>query len=154
MHYLFLLPQQPSEVNSPNFSAFLSMSLVSYPSIRARRELVVRCKDQPKHLRGRCCLEEFEINFSEMGYGFVIHPETVKINRCRGTCSYRDPHMMANFSALLRSRALSPAGTARAQRYHCCAPSRFSSMSIFTMNEGDATMNNIPNTIVENCNCV
>ena len=130
------------------------MSLVSYRSIRARRELVVRCKDQPKHLHGRCCLEEFEINFSDMGYGFVIAPETVKINRCRGTCSYRDPHMMANFSALLR--ALSPAGTAGAPRFHCCAPSRFSSMSIFYKDEnsGGATQRNIPDTIVENCNCI
>merc|ERR1712002_322129 len=125
------------------------------------RGSALRCQDQPENLKGQCCLDDFVIDFQELGLSSVLAPPRINIKRCRGVC--RNGHSKyGNTNAVLRARALKLPGLRAGgilpdtpPDSHCCAPFRFSDMSILTTDEiGRIYTKNLHYVVIESCACV
>ena len=129
--------------------------------VQSRRDTTILCKDQPPHLRHRCCLEETEIVFDEMGLDFVLAPRRVKISRCRGRCQgcqtplrAASPDKFPDLNAILR--VLNPGAVLAPDRRHCCAPKSFKKISMlyYDGKSGEIKLSVVPDVIVDSCYCV
>merc|ERR1712002_92012 len=121
------------------------------------RGSALRCQDQPENLKGQCCLDDFVIDFQELGLSSVLAPPSINIKRCRGVCRHGN---YGSTNAVLRARALTiralraGAGPDTPSDSHCCAPFSFSDMSILTTDEiGRIYTNKLNFAVIESCAC-
>lgn len=115
----------------------------------ARRAL--QCEKNTK----RCCKEEFYVSFEELGWeDWILAPKGYQANYCRGSCDsiYQTPDSFHSMYAHLLEemrRVREPDSIT-----HCCAPTRFSSMTLIYMDErGSIIKRDVPRMVVEECGC-
>lgn len=102
----------------------------------------------------QCCKEKFYVDFRELGWDdWIIAPHGYYANYCRGDCSGpRTPdrfqsyhsHVMEEYRKMDRLSGLQP----------CCAPLKFSSMSLIYFEENQKIVKrDLPKMVVEECGC-
>lgn len=101
-----------------------------------------------------CCKEKFYVDFRELGWDdWIIAPHGYYANYCRGDCSGpRTPdrfqsyhsHVLEEYRKMDRLSGLQP----------CCAPLKFSSMSLIYFEENQKIVKrDLPKMVVEECGC-
>lgn len=120
------------------------------PSKRVRRRAVACSGAMP----GECCKQELYVSFKDLGWDdWIIAPGGYRANYCRGNCShYRTPdtyhnyhtHVMEEYRRLNKLVDMQP----------CCAPLRFSSMSLIYFDmDNNIIKRDLPKMVVEECGC-
>ncbi|XP_048483418.1 inhibin beta chain [Plutella xylostella] len=115
---------------------------VQSPPRRRRRAL--DCAGAP---RGHCCRQTYYVSFRELGWDdWIVAPEGYHANYCRGACA-RSPFAFATNHAQV-------AEAARLQLAACCAPLRFSALSLIYFGEdSNIIKRDLPEMVVEECGC-
>ncbi|KAL4715725.1 hypothetical protein ACJJTC_006304 [Scirpophaga incertulas] len=108
------------------------------PPTRRRRAL-----DCDAAARGRCCRETFYVSFRELGWDdWIVAPEGYYANYCRGACG---PFL--NYHSQVVEAA-------RLERAACCAPVRFSALSLIYFGaDSNIIKRDLPEMVVEECDC-
>ncbi|KAK3926772.1 Inhibin beta chain [Frankliniella fusca] len=120
------------------------------PSKRVRRRALA-CSGA---LPGECCKQELYVSFKDLGWDdWIIAPGGYRANYCRGNCShYRTPdtyqnyhtHVLEEYRRLNKLVDMQP----------CCAPLRFSSMSLIYFDmDNNIIKRDLPKMVVEECGC-
>lgn len=136
-----------SEVHRP----FLAVHLDPHRIKRVRR----RAFDCSASIKGPCCKQRFYVSFQEIGWDdWILAPPGYYANYCRGECSgiYHTPDMFGSFHThfIDQYRKLEKIEGLK----QCCAPTRFSSMSLIYLNEDDKIIKrDLPKMVVEECGC-
>lgn len=117
---------------------------------RVRRRAVDCAGAAPR----QCCKEKFYVDFRELGWDdWIIAPHGYYANYCRGDCSGpRSPdqfqsyhsHVLEEYRKMDRLSGLQP----------CCAPIKFSSMSLIYFEEDQKIVKrDLPKMVVDQCGC-
>lgn len=120
------------------------------PSKRVRRRAVACSGAMP----GECCKQDLYVSFKDLGWDdWIIAPGGYRANYCRGNCShYRTPdtyhnyhsHVLEEYRRLNKLVDMQP----------CCAPLRFSSMSLIYFDmDNNIIKRDLPKMVVEECGC-
>ncbi|KAF9793737.1 hypothetical protein SFRURICE_003561 [Spodoptera frugiperda] len=108
------------------------------PAVRRRRAL--DC-DAAEH--GRCCRQTYYVSFRALGWDdWIVAPEGYYANYCRGACA---PFL--NYHSQVVEAA-------RLERAECCAPVRFSALSLIYFGaDSNIIKRDLPEMVVEECDC-
>lgn len=108
------------------------------PTSRRRRAL--DC-DAAEH--GRCCRQTYYVSFRALGWDdWIVAPEGYYANYCRGACA---PFL--NYHSQVVEAA-------RLERTECCAPVRFSALSLIYFGaDSNIIKRDLPEMVVEECDC-
>ncbi|KAM3958755.1 LOW QUALITY PROTEIN: inhibin subunit beta [Aphomia sociella] len=111
---------------------------LSPPATRRRRALVC---DSANH--SRCCRETYYVSFRRLGWDdWIVAPEGYYANYCRGACA---PFL--NYHSQVVEAA-------RLERAACCAPVRFSALSLIYFGaDSNIIKRDLPEMVVEECDC-
>ncbi|KAH8342749.1 hypothetical protein KR084_005640 [Drosophila pseudotakahashii] len=140
-----------SEYLSPNPNRpFLVLHTESTRTRRVRRRAV----DCGGALSGQCCKESFYVSFKALGWDdWIIAPRGYFANYCRGDCtgSFRTPDTFQTFHAhfIEEYRKM---GLLNGMR-PCCAPIKFSSMSLIYYGDDGIIKRDLPKMVVDECGC-
>lgn len=104
--------------------------------------------------RDRCCKQRFYVSFRALGWDdWIVAPRGYYANYCRGECgANRTPdtfvayhsHVLDEYRRLDRLAGLRP----------CCAPLKFSSMSLIYFGpDSDIIKRDLPKMVVDECGC-
>ncbi|KAF7990098.1 hypothetical protein HCN44_009087 [Aphidius gifuensis] len=105
--------------------------------------------------KGLCCKEKFYVSFAKLGWDdWIIAPQGYYANYCRGECTigYRTPdtflnyytHVMDEYKKIDKLAGMQP----------CCAPVKFSSMSlIYYGPDSNIIKRDLPKMVVDECGC-
>lgn len=106
----------------------------------ARRRRALDC-DATSH--GRCCRETFYVSFRALGWDdWIVAPEGYYANYCRGECA----PFLSYHSQVVEA--------ARLERAVCCAPVRFSALSLIYFGaDSNIIKRDLPEMVVEECDC-
>ncbi|XP_049875539.1 inhibin beta chain [Pectinophora gossypiella] len=106
------------------------------PPQRRRRAL-----DCDAAARGRCCRQTYYVSFRTLGWDdWIVAPEGYYANYCRGACA-----------ASYHSQVVE---AARLERAACCAPVRFSALSLIYFGaDSNIIKRDLPEMVVEECAC-
>ncbi|XP_028166770.1 inhibin beta chain-like [Ostrinia furnacalis] len=106
----------------------------------ARRRRALNCDATT---RGRCCRETFYVSFRDLGWDdWIVAPEGYYANYCRGACG---PFL--NYHSQVVEAA-------RLERAACCAPVRFSALSLIYFGaDSNIIKRDLPEMVVEECDC-
>merc|ERR1719427_1772970 len=75
-----------AEDNSP-FKPYMQVTLMKKPSqSRSKRDAYDECEGKYRHQH--CCKFDFEINFHEVNWNWIIYPESYNARYCAGSCAY------------------------------------------------------------------
>ncbi|KRG07280.1 uncharacterized protein Dmoj_GI14097, isoform B [Drosophila mojavensis] len=105
-------------------------------------------------LSGQCCKESFYVSFKALGWDdWIIAPRGYFANYCRGECtgSFRTPDTFQTFHAhfIEEYRKM---GLLNGMR-PCCAPIKFSSMSLIYYGDDGIIKRDLPKMVVDECGC-
>ncbi|EDV23031.1 uncharacterized protein TRIADDRAFT_57877 [Trichoplax adhaerens] len=116
----------------------------SFKSNNFKSSPVNACRKQSTH----CCVEEFYINFKEIGWSdWIISPQGYTANYCRGTCFGMD-------SFGYRLKILQKLSEEDNSLIPCCSPGKMSSLTIIYQDSNGYLHSVIlPNMRVEQCQC-
>ncbi|OWR51324.1 inhibin beta chain like protein [Danaus plexippus plexippus] len=105
-----------------------------------RRRRALDC-DAAAH--GRCCRQTYYVSFRALGWDdWIVAPEGYYANYCRGAC---EPYL--NYHSQVVEAA-------RLQRAACCAPVRFSALSLIYFGaDSNIIKRDLPEMVVEECDC-
>lgn len=105
---------------------------------RSRRAL-----DCDAAARGRCCRQTYYLSFRALGWDdWIVAPEGYYANYCRGACAPQQSYHAQVVEA------------ARLERAACCAPVRFSALSLIYFGDGaNIIKRDLPDMVVEECAC-
>ena len=118
---------------------------------RSRR----RALDCSGAVKGQCCKQNFFVSFKELKWDdWIIAPKGYHANYCRGDCGgmHRTPdtflnyhtHVIDEYRKMDRLSGIQP----------CCAPVKFSSMSIIYFGpDNNIIKRDLPKMVVEQCGC-
>ncbi|XP_031766961.1 inhibin beta chain-like, partial [Galleria mellonella] len=108
------------------------------PATRRRRAIVC---DSANH--SRCCRETYYVSFRRLGWDdWIVAPEGYYANYCRGACA---PFL--NYHSQVVEAA-------RLERAACCAPVRFSALSLIYFGaDSNIIKRDLPEMVVEECDC-
>lgn len=108
------------------------------PPQRRRRSL-----DCDAASRGSCCRQTFYVSFRALGWDdWIVAPEGYYANYCRGACA-----PFQNYHAQVVEAA-------RLERAACCAPVRFSALSLIYFGaDANIIKRDLPEMVVEECDC-
>ncbi|PZC82156.1 hypothetical protein B5X24_HaOG210964 [Helicoverpa armigera] len=106
----------------------------------ARRRRALDC-DAAEH--GRCCRQTYYVSFRALGWDdWIVAPEGYYANYCRGACA---PFL--NYHSQVVEAA-------RLERAECCAPVRFSALSLIYFGaDSNIIKRDLPEMVVEECDC-
>ncbi|XP_037873314.1 inhibin beta chain [Bombyx mori] len=106
----------------------------------ARRRRALDC-DGSEH--GRCCRQTYYVSFRALGWDdWIVAPEGYYANYCRGACA---PFL--NYHSQVVEAA-------RLERAACCAPVRFSALSLIYFGaDSNIIKRDLPEMVVEECDC-
>lgn len=109
-----------------------------------RRRRALDCAGAP---RGHCCRQTYYISFRALGWDdWIVAPEGYYANYCRGACA-RLPYAFPNYHAQVVEAA-------RLELTACCAPLRFSALSLIYFGENSNIIKrDLPEMVVEECGC-
>ncbi|XP_026839275.1 inhibin beta chain isoform X2 [Drosophila erecta] len=129
---------------------FLVLHTESSKTRRVRRRAV----DCGGALNGQCCKESFYVSFKALGWDdWIIAPRGYFANYCRGDCtgSFRTPDTFQTFHAhfIEEYRKM---GLLNGMR-PCCAPIKFSSMSLIYYGDDGIIKRDLPKMVVDECGC-
>ncbi|XP_032579800.1 inhibin beta chain isoform X3 [Drosophila sechellia] len=129
---------------------FLVLHTESYRKRRVRRRAV----DCGGALNGQCCKESFYVSFKALGWDdWIIAPRGYFANYCRGDCTgtFRTPDTFQTFHAhfIEEYRKM---GLLNGMR-PCCAPIKFSSMSLIYYGDDGIIKRDLPKMVVDECGC-
>ncbi|XP_055342481.1 growth/differentiation factor 8-like [Paramacrobiotus metropolitanus] len=152
----------PATEDEKSFGMYLDVMVRPKPK-RIRRGLQPDCsEDKPGNY---CCRYPLQINFTAMGWGFVVHPRTYEAYYCSGPCGTaadRSTFNPALHYAHLASNALAETEKTRPRRQQdqdanvgpCCTPSRALDMEIIYYGEnGELVTGMLPGMSVARCAC-
>lgn len=107
---------------------------------------------------GKCCLVEYEVRFSDFGWDFIIAPDRISLNYCKGSC--RGLGLLEQPRAHVLLKHLSKSGTSNKNllpfKEPCCVVTKMSSVSvIFKTGPGHMALKkkDIPNMRAVECAC-
>lgn len=105
-------------------------------------------------LSGQCCKESFYVSFKALGWDdWIIAPRGYFANYCRGECTgpFRTPDTFQTFHAhfIEEYRKM---GLLNGMR-PCCAPIKFSSMSLIYYGDDGIIKRDLPKMVVDECGC-
>ncbi|XP_063538707.1 inhibin beta chain [Cydia strobilella] len=111
---------------------------LSPPPPRRRRAL-----DCDANSHGRCCRQTYYVSFRALGWDdWIVAPEGYYANYCRGACA---PFL--NYHSQVVEAA-------RLERAACCAPVRFSALSLIYFGaDSNIVKRDLPEMVVEECDC-
>lgn len=103
---------------------------------------------------GQCCKESFYVSFKALGWDdWIIAPRGYFANYCRGDCTgtYRTPdtfqtihaHFIDEYRKMGLLNGMQP----------CCAPIKFSSMSLIYYGDEGIIKRDLPKMVVDECGC-
>ncbi|XP_033168271.1 inhibin beta chain isoform X3 [Drosophila mauritiana] len=129
---------------------FLVLHTESSRTRRVRRRAV----DCGGALNGQCCKESFYVSFKALGWDdWIIAPRGYFANYCRGDCTgtFRTPDTFQTFHAhfIEEYRKM---GLLNGMR-PCCAPIKFSSMSLIYYGDDGIIKRDLPKMVVDECGC-
>ncbi|XP_039496412.1 inhibin beta chain isoform X1 [Drosophila santomea] len=129
---------------------FLVLHTESSRTRRVRRRAI----DCGGALNGQCCKESFYVSFKALGWDdWIIAPRGYFANYCRGDCtgSFRTPDTFQTFHAhfIEEYRKM---GLLNGMR-PCCAPIKFSSMSLIYYGDDGIIKRDLPKMVVDECGC-
>lgn len=128
--------------------------LVIFTDPNSMRRVRRRALDCHGAIAGQCCKEKFYVDFRELGWDdWIIAPHGYYANYCKGDCSGpRTPdkfqsyhsHVIEEYRKMDRLSGLQP----------CCAPLKFSSMSLIYFEENQKIVKrDLPKMVVDECGC-
>ena len=108
-----------------------------------------------------CRMENFTINFGELGLSHVLFPHSVNIRRCSGSCSHNaiklNGHIATNHAKMMASTyRLHQLNliSSQAPREPCCVPVKYRYQFLLTQHRNQATqLRAYPDFVVEGCGC-
>ncbi|XP_033226458.1 inhibin beta chain [Belonocnema kinseyi] len=121
-------------------------------AVKRVRRRAVECSGA---VRGQCCKQRFYVSFSQLGWDdWIIAPQGYYANYCRGDCAagHRTPdtflnyytHVIEEYRKMDRLAGMQP----------CCAPLKFSSMSlIYYGPDSNIIKRDLPKMVVDECGC-
>ncbi|XP_064624947.1 growth/differentiation factor 8-like [Lineus longissimus] len=104
-----------------------------------------------------CCREQFYVSFEQLGWkDWVIRPTGYYANYCKGSCA--EPTGLTHFHHTTMMHGVGVSGTVdpsvKADLTPCCSPKKMSSLSLlYYHGDNYILQKNIPNMIVESCEC-
>ncbi|KAH8269785.1 hypothetical protein KR018_005518 [Drosophila ironensis] len=154
-YYLQLFQTSKFSESSGHFNSnpnrpFLVLHTEATRTRRVRRRAV----DCGGALNGQCCKESFYVSFKALGWDdWIIAPRGYFANYCRGDCtgSFRTPDTFQTFHAhfIEEYRKM---GLLNGMR-PCCAPIKFSSMSLIYYGDDGIIKRDLPKMVVDECGC-
>nr|QYF06712.1 activin [Holothuria scabra] len=102
-----------------------------------------------------CCRESLYIQFSDIGWDWILMPTGFQANFCRGVC-HLSTHLQSHHSGFAaiyeqRNRAMRNRGIAFET---CCSPTMMSDLSILFVDDNDQFNRvDIPEMTIESCGC-
>ncbi|XP_055922313.1 uncharacterized protein LOC129953293 [Eupeodes corollae] len=129
---------------------FLVLHTEPSRSRRVRRRAV----DCSGAIHGQCCKESFYVSFKALGWDdWIIAPRGYFANYCRGDCTgpFRTPdtfqtfhaHFIEEYRKMGLLNGMQP----------CCAPVKFSSMSLIYYGDDGIIKRDLPKMVVDECGC-
>ncbi|XP_031780733.1 inhibin beta chain isoform X1 [Nasonia vitripennis] len=121
-------------------------------AVKRVRRRAIECTGAVK---GQCCKQRFYVSFSQLGWDdWIIAPQGYYANYCRGDCAagHRTPdtfpnyytHVIEEYRKMDRLAGMQP----------CCAPLKFSSMSlIYYGPDSNIIKRDLPKMVVDECGC-
>lgn len=146
--------KQPSSNNGEDHRPFLVVFIDPARGIGGAKRVRRRAVDCTGAAPRQCCKEKFYVDFRELGWDdWIIAPHGYYANYCRGDCSGpRSPdqfqsyhsHVLEEYRKMDRLSGLQP----------CCAPIKFSSMSLIYFEEDQKIVKrDLPKMVVDECGC-
>lgn len=127
--------------------------LVAHTHPNTMKRVRRRALDCSGSQSGRCCKQRFYVSFKALGWDdWIIAPHGYFANYCRGSCAYRTADMLPTpYSKFINEfRKLGK----MAEMQPCCAPLKFSSMSlIYFDQERNIIKRDLPKMVVDECGC-
>lgn len=128
--------------------------LVLHTEARKQRRVRRRAINCNGALHGQCCKESFYVSFKALGWDdWIIAPRGYFANYCRGDCTgpYRTPdtfqtfhaHFIEEYRKMGLLNGMQP----------CCAPIKFSSMSLIYYGDEGIIKRDLPKMVVDECGC-
>ncbi|XP_029406650.1 uncharacterized protein LOC105225728 isoform X7 [Bactrocera dorsalis] len=149
-------PQKYTRLKDP-ISSELSPNrpfLVLRTETRRLRRVRRRAIDCVGAIHGQCCKESFYVSFKALGWDdWIIAPRGYFANYCRGDCTgpFRTPdtfqtfhaHFIEEYRKMGLLNGMQP----------CCAPVKFSSMSLIYYGDDGIIKRDLPKMVVDECGC-
>ena len=146
-----------AEFHNPEEEEMLNSSrpfLVLHTEARRERRIRRRAINCNGALHGQCCKESFYVSFKALGWDdWIIAPRGYFANYCRGDCTgpYRTPdtfqtfhaHFIEEYRKMGLLNGMQP----------CCAPIKFSSMSLIYYGDEGIIKRDLPKMVVDECGC-
>ncbi|XP_070138467.1 inhibin beta chain isoform X2 [Drosophila bipectinata] len=145
---------QPADLNNTRYSNSNRPFLVLHTESLKKRRIRRRAVDCGGASNGQCCKESFYVSFKALGWDdWIIAPRGYFANYCRGDCtgSFRTPDTFQTFHAhfIEEYRKM---GLLNGMR-PCCAPIKFSSMSLIYYGDDGIIKRDLPKMVVDECGC-
>ena len=106
------------------------------------------CFDNPDEQN--CCVRELDINFhQDLGWNWVLAPESFQTNYCQGLCPYFWPSATQSTSFLMQLRQTNPTAAPEP----CCVANSVKSLTLLMVINGRILLNELPDMTVESCIC-
>ncbi|XP_068154253.1 inhibin beta chain [Drosophila tropicalis] len=142
-----------TESGDANLNPYRPFLVIHTESTRTRR-VRRRAVDCGGALSGQCCKESFYVSFKALGWDdWIIAPRGYFANYCRGDCTgpFRTPDTFQTFHAhfIEEYRKM---GLLNGMR-PCCAPVKFSSMSLIYYGDDGIIKRDLPKMVVDECGC-
>ncbi|VDI74926.1 Hypothetical predicted protein [Mytilus galloprovincialis] len=117
---------------------------------RAKRSFNNECTDTSTE----CCLMPFTVNFRDIGWDSIAHPQSIQANYCTGSCHARYA-MTTNHTSLIQEYRWTKATEKQMDALTpCCAPISYRPQSILYFDGDKVQETRIPNIAVTACGCV
>lgn len=128
--------------------------LVLHTELTRPRRVRRRAVDCGGTTSGQCCKESFYVSFKALGWDdWIIAPRGYFANYCRGECTgpFRTPDTFQTFHThfIEEYRKM---GLLNGMR-PCCAPVKFSSMSLIYYGDDGIIKRDLPKMVVDECGC-
>ncbi|XP_076309434.1 growth/differentiation factor 8-like isoform X1 [Tachypleus tridentatus] len=136
-----------------NIQPLLSFRVQFLNNLGRRKRNVQNCSSTTT----QCCRDSLHVSFSELGWqDFIIYPAGYDSYYCRGSCledvslaHYHHTTVVYRYLTRLHPSNKPP------QLRLCCSPSRLSSITLLVATHNDTIVQmEIPNAVVEECECI
>lgn len=98
-----------------------------------------------------CKRHEFQLNFAEIDWSWILHPEAIDVGVCRGSCK-NSPSASPNGN--MRNLAYEK-GLIPKQEAPCCVPTKLRPVRIIYNDEaGIVQSTDVSDMIIEECGCM
>lgn len=101
----------------------------------------------------QCCLQEFTVNFTAIGWNWILLPRTVSANYCQGTCNL---HILSQLEKNHRAMMYHSSGFyGNPNMLPCCVAVEKSSLHVIVYNPRDNTAvpRRVPGLSASGCEC-